>query len=164
MGNQGVEEARNKSANCDSTKLTEKGHIQNAFVCLDRNHRLAWRIMEEMAATFTNKSERAALGPVLTSNTIKKLYNITNFSRFKGADLEVLPVSSFLPIGCNKANDLWNYEAHQDWDEVFKCSYAVHFFSYLTSKKPIRKELQHEAYSYLGPKHCPISYWSTDKF
>ena len=40
----------------------------------------------------------------------------------------------------------------------FKSSLVVHFFSSRTDSKPVFGNQLHEAYSYLGPKMCPLSF------
>ena len=154
---------------CNGNGPSEKGHIQNAFISLDKGHRLSLEIMKNMGEKFTNKSGRAAIGPLLTTKTIRDLYNVRNLTGFKSNDLTVLPTFNFFPIGAGKApTNLWIRTrtglSESDWNKLFECSYGVHFYSYLTRQTPVRRDPSHEAYAFLGPKHCPLSYWSTSDF
>merc|ERR1712086_862902 len=72
----------------------------------------------------------------------------------------VLPPKYFYPRPWMFANALFDKLTGDDWDSLFKDTYAVHFYA---SSSPTRKILRPKfygkkvpAYSYLGVQHCPI--------
>ncbi|XP_075251634.1 lactosylceramide 4-alpha-galactosyltransferase-like [Convolutriloba macropyga] len=154
---------------CQLREPDEKGHIQNAFISLDKGHLLTWAIMENMKTRFSRKTGRAGIGPLLATRSFREVYQTRNISGFSGTDIKVLPTFNFFPIGAGKATQfLWlrpeNETTENGWDELFSCSYAVHFYSYLTKNIPVNRNANLEAYAHLAPKHCPNSYWSYATF
>ena len=54
--------------------------------------------------------------------------------------------------------------AFNKWREVFAHSSAVHFFGHHTSDLAVHDHPQFSAYALLGPRYCPLSYYSTNNF
>ena len=74
----------------------------------------------------------------------------------------------FYPRPWMFANSLFDKLTGEEWDSLFKDTYAVHFYA---SSSPTRKILRPKfygkkvpAYSYLGVQHCPISFFSEKTF
>ena len=75
--------------------------------------------------------------------------------------LRILPDFSFMPVHWRHVKSvLWSKKdrSSQFWDELFQCSYAVHFFSCASKNLPVSGHAHKDAYSYLGPTHCPLSF------
>ena len=163
------ESVKNNSEFCDPKGPSEKGHIQNAFVALDKGHQLPWKIMENLVKTYNGDKNRAATGPLLLTHSIEELYHISSkeLRGFKNESLTILPTFKFFTTGANRVGTIFNTRKERisvEWDEFFSCSYAVHFYSYNTKKLKVSRNPKTDTYSYLAPKHCPISYLSQKQF
>ena len=51
-----------------------------------------------------------------------------------------------------------------NWEEMFKRSSAVHFFSKKTAGLGVLDDPRYNAYALLGPHYCPVSYYSVEHF
>ena len=52
----------------------------------------------------------------------------------------------------------------EQWKKTFKDSSAVHFFSKETSDLAVYDNPQYSAYALLGPRYCPLAYYSNSSF
>ena len=50
------------------------------------------------------------------------------------------------------------------WRKLFQNSSSVHFFSKETSEIAVSDHPQFSAYALLGPRYCPVSYYSVKSF
>ena len=160
---------KNNSEFCNPEAPSEKGHIQNAFVALDKGHQLPWKIMENLVRIYNGDQNRAATGPLMLTHSIEQLYQISpkELRGFKSANLTIFPTFKFFTTGAQRAKTIFNTGKNRspaEWDEFFSCSYAVHFYSYISKHFKISGDPKTDTYSYLAPKHCPISYWSHKEF
>ncbi|XP_075265481.1 lactosylceramide 4-alpha-galactosyltransferase-like [Convolutriloba macropyga] len=161
------ETAYNNSEYCNPQGPSERGHIQNAFVSFEKHHPLPWLIMEKLVKGYHGDQPRHMTGPLMSTGAITELYKTNNLRGYSTSNLTVLPTYSFFPSGANRAHELFNYKkdlSPKDWDNFFQCTYAVHFYSYLSKNWSIGKNPARSAYVYLAPKHCPVSFQSTEKF
>ena len=50
------------------------------------------------------------------------------------------------------------------WEQLFRQSSAVHFFSKLTGDLAVVDDPRYSAYAVLGPRYCPLAYHSCENF
>ena len=50
------------------------------------------------------------------------------------------------------------------WEQLFRQSSAVHFFSKVTGNLAVVDDPRYSAYAVLGPRYCPLAYYSCDNF
>ena len=50
------------------------------------------------------------------------------------------------------------------WEQLFRQSSAVHFFSKMTSDLSVVNDPRYSAYAVLGPYYCPLAYYSCENF
>ena len=105
----------------------------------------------------------------LVSATVKSLYKINQFENFSNSELTILPTQSFYPAGANQLDSLWVREKNmtmteEKWKHFFRDTLIVHFYAFQTRMRRITRNVKTEAYSYLAPHVCPVSYWSSKQF
>ena len=157
---------------CNGNGPSEKGHIQNAFISLDKGDRSSMTIISGNYKKWVKNLQTNSSScnrSVSYQKNIRDLNNVRNITGLKSNDLTVLPTFNFFPMGAGTApTNLWIRTqtglSDSEWDKLFECSYGFHFYSYITRRTPVRRDPSHEAYAFLGPKHCPLSYWSTSDF
>ena len=50
------------------------------------------------------------------------------------------------------------------WQRLFSGSVAVHFFSHTSEMIRVYDDPRYSAYAVLGPRYCPIAFYSTKNF
>ena len=165
--NRNMDSVMAKNETCKANGTSEQGYLTNGYFQLDKGHPLTWEVIESMGVKFKRHLKRTSIGPLLTTTTFLSLYKTSYLSNFKSANIQVLPTFTFFPIGSHAANEnLWSKTSRstKDWENMFACSYGVHFFSHLTNDRKVKRNEKHEAYSYLAKKHCPFSFFSRKHF
>lgn len=158
-----------KNETCDprGSMETSGSHIQNAYTALEKGHPVTLKLIENLANKYTRNVSRFETGPLLITRTVQEVYQQSFKKLQPSPEFSLLPTYFLYPIGANRARqDLWRNEpiSSKDWDRLFECSYAVHFYNYLSEKWPVKRLPNREAYAYLGEKFCPLSYWSAQNF
>ena len=77
--------------------------------------------------------------------------------------IKIADTNVFYPVESGSAKDLWE-ESPVGWEKHFENSYMVHFYSHQTLMKRVTRNPIKEAYSYLGPKYCPVAFWFSENF
>ena len=84
--------------------------------------------------------------------------------------IHILESQNFFPMSWMEATDMATQSrSAKEWQEVVKDSYSIDFFrSSSNNTTPIRKLKYYgkkiPAYAYLGPKYCPLSFYSENTF
>jgi len=140
-------------------------HLANGEFQFKGNHQILWETMEAFSKEFTGK-KRVEVGPMLITRTIKNHFQVEFVETIKSETLTVLPVQEFYPIKSFEKDQFWPVEpkSFKYWAKLFENSSMVHFYGSKTNVLVIERDPSHEAYAVLGPRYCPISYWSSDRF
>ncbi|XP_075258859.1 lactosylceramide 4-alpha-galactosyltransferase-like isoform X2 [Convolutriloba macropyga] len=143
--------------------------LNGAHIHLEKGHPLGREILEEIERVFHARGKRNHIGPPLVYKGALHLLNMKKLVNFEAPRLSILPFFSFNPVYWARAAEvLWRQKplrSTAEWDDMFACSYIVHFYGYMTRGKSVRgDDPLREAYSYLAPKHCPISLQPPSEF
>ena len=110
----------------------------------------------------------ACIGPGLLTWTARKVTNVTMIKDIPdSADLSVTLMQRMMPVYWASSPGLLFPEepvSFQTWDTMFKNSSTVHFFGKMTAHLVSHNDPQYSAYALLGPRYCPVSYYSTQEF
>ena len=77
--------------------------------------------------------------------------------------IKIVDTNVFYPVEAGVAAQLWE-QSPVGWEKHFENSMMVHFFSHQTLMKKVTRNPIKEAYSYLGPKYCPVAFWFSENF
>ncbi|XP_075257624.1 uncharacterized protein LOC142349755 isoform X2 [Convolutriloba macropyga] len=155
--------------NCGIAKGTQRGRwLSNGQFHFDAGHQYPWKFMEHVNQSYgVNISDRHQAGPKVAWEVAKNMYGLKNLTNQvveagkANRHMTILPDFSFLPSEFSSiGNKLYPGTARtpQEWDALFKCSYTVHFYSNTWGHKAVSGDPKLDAYSYLGPTHCPNSF------
>ena len=149
----------------DNLKNMSAKHLQNAEFKFEKNHKLLWKTMEEIAKRYEGR-HRIEIGPLFITSVVKSFYNVTDIEHFKNQELEIVPNDYFYPAKAYEISKLWTIDTQNedDWKRLLKDSYIIHFYSSQTNSLVVQRNVNYEVYSYLGPKYCPVAYWSSESF
>jgi len=144
---------------------TTRHHVANGELQFQPRHRLLLHNMVNFASVFLGQ-RRVEVGPMLTTRSIKELYNVSDVSGLTAPDLTVLDPEVFFPVRSYETEKLWPTapSSFLQWKEMFENSSMVHFYGSITEKWEVDRQPAHQAYSILAPRYCPISFGSTKDF
>ena len=108
------------------------------------------------------------VGGKLLTKTLRKLSNSTLIKDIpKSADLTIAPQRTFMPVHWSQvSNKLWPVEplSFEKWKRMFENSSAIHTNNQMTKDIVVIDDPQYCAYALLGPKLCPLAYFSVSIF
>ena len=99
--------------------------------------------------------------------------NPIDYSRDLCSGMTVVEPRLFYPVDWFHGSELQNSNLKEHWDDLFKKSLVVHFYgssmagtsgSHATVLRPNNYGKEKPAMTYLGPKECPVSFYSTRPF
>ncbi|XP_075253395.1 lactosylceramide 4-alpha-galactosyltransferase-like [Convolutriloba macropyga] len=147
--------------------------IHNGEFGFPAGHEFLLQYMESANRTYDPMSDkRNQVGPSHAVLVATQMYKtrLTNRILDKGKphrEVTLIPDYTFLPVVYHQAKSiLWSADPKtpQQWEDVFRCAYAVHFYSHYNDHRNVSGDPTKDAYSFLGPKHCPqaFSYYKTE--
>ena len=155
--------------------------IANGFFHNDAGHVFLETAMNVFNETFVNGVHLSS-GPMVFTTALKKVcdqkdksntsFNRLDYSRGHCAGIELVEPWLFYPVDWFHSTVLNNNHLFVDgyWEEKFKNSVAVHFYGSLVSHDndrvlpPKNYGKKKPAMAYIGPKACPLSFFSTSPF
>ena len=172
--------------NQSSTTLNWGKSISNALFHNDAGHVFLKTVLAMFNSTFVT-AKWASSGPMLFTKALDIIcgqkekqtrpLNPADYNRKKCLGMTIAKPSSFYPMNFYSAGDLSKKRPISYWEEHFQDSYAIHFYKTshqqlfgtqpennptVLQPKHYGKELP--ALPYLGPRNCPLSFWSTRPF
>ena len=140
-------------------------YLANGEFQFEGKHQILWQTMQAFTELFTGNN-REEVGPMLITRTIKEHFHIEFVETINSETLTVLPVQAFYPVEWFEISKFWPVEpkSFKHWATLFENSSMVHFYGSQTNVLVVERDPSHEAYAVLGPRYCPISYWSADRF
>ena len=146
-------------------KNTLSPHLANGEFHLQRNHRLLLHTMNLLARQYRGEL-RVEVGPRLITEAVKTVYNVSQVGGLHSADLTVMPPNFFYPAKSYEVRSLWqeNPKSFSFWSDFLANSSMVHFYGSQSNEIVVQKNPSHELYAVIGPRYCPISYWSSKHF
>ena len=104
----------------------------------------------------------------LMSQHVKKIYNVTMAKDIPtSTDFTIIPMNRFLPVfHMRVVNTLWPEVGvpFDVWRIIFTNSSAIHFNNKITRGLAVPDDPQFSAYALLGPRLCPLAYYSSRNF
>ncbi|XP_063714396.1 uncharacterized protein LOC134842128 [Symsagittifera roscoffensis] len=143
-----------------ATKRQGSYQISSSQFHLSKGHRLAWLVMEMTHRIFDPiKGERNHIGPIILTDAVKKMYNLSLITNINAKDLTILPSYTITPTW-NRREMMWTKQDKSEsyWDELTRCSFVHHLFNTANENLKVTGNPKREIYSYYGPKICPIAF------
>jgi len=143
----------------------EKGliYVTNSAFAFSRHHHLLLMAMHLLQKSY-NPSCWACIGPGLISECVHKIANTTVIKNIpESAQINFVKRSKLMPVNWNELFPEKPTTFHQ-WKQIFKDSSAVHFFSHANVNLVVDDDPQYSAYALLGPRYCPLAYFSDKNF
>ena len=104
----------------------------------------------------------------LMGQHVKKIYNVTMAKDIPiSSDLAINPMTRYLPVQYSGVVSRFWPEVGVPFDvcrKLFANSSAVHFNYMITNKVAVPDDPQFSAYALLGPRLCPLAYYSSRNF
>ena len=140
-------------------------HLANGDFHFKRKHPLLLFTMQGLAKIYRGK-KRTEVGPLLITQATRMLYKVTDVGTLQTSQITVMPPSFFYPAKSFEVGSLWTEKpmAFSDWFLFLENSTMVHFYGSQTNKLVVERNPSHELYALLGPRYCPVSYWSSTHF
>ena len=108
------------------------------------------------------------IGPTLFTAVAKKMSNVSSIQDIPdSADLTVTPMQRMIPVHWSAAPELFFPElpvSFNRWKTMFENSSTVHFFGKITANILVPDDPQYSTYALLGPRYCPLAYYSMEQF
>ena len=152
--------------------------VSNALFHNDAEHVFLKSAIRQFESSFKNgvwgssgpKVFTKALEDICNSKT--KPLNPKHYNRKYCSGMAVLRPRLFYPLDWFGAADLWTKHLDSYWESLFNQSYVVHFYESSTKNlgmkaKVLRPNMygrEKPAFAFLGPKECPISFFSERPF
>jgi len=146
-------------------KDTTNKVTNNAF-SMPAKHPLFLSILTKMAKIEHHKCW-ACIGPDLITLTLQRTTNISSFRRLDGVqDINFVPYLRISGIDWPDSDELFpeKPKSFKEWEKMFEKASAVHFYSHRTWNFKSFDDPRYSAYAVVGPKYCPISYYSVPDF
>ena len=156
--------------------------ISNAFFHNDAGHIFLQTAIKYFKSMFVN-GVWASSGPVVLSKALDDIcgqlnkqtrpLNPIDYSRTLCSGMRVVEPRLFYPVNWFHASELQQSRLKEHWEELFKKSLVVHFYgsSQEGSGGGVQRVLRPNNYgkekpamTYLGPRECPLSFYSTRPF
>jgi len=155
--------------------------LSNSFFHFDSGHPFLKMAIEEFSTAFDpGIGGWASAGPDLFTKILHRLCGVAEGSwpeitedRFNPEKCRGVTVSHpklTYPVPWFEAALLWTpRRSNKEWKEFFSSAVSIHFyFSSVSNKERCHRPQQYgkmkPAYAYLGPKYCPLSFWSEKEF
>ena len=138
----------------------------NAF-SFSKHHPLPLMAMKHLKQSY-NPDCWNCIGPKLITSCVRKLArtelveNIPESAQINFTPLNRIMTVHFLRVKQTLFPETPN--SFSDWKRLFEYSSAVHFFSKTTSGLAVPDSPGYSAYALLGPRYCPLAYYSVASF
>ncbi|XP_075261006.1 lactosylceramide 4-alpha-galactosyltransferase-like [Convolutriloba macropyga] len=163
---------------CEIGEGTEIGRsenwLNNAHFQFSKHHQFPWEFLQYVNKTYNPEvSDRRQAGPKVCGIVATRLYNLSRRTNMKipsddkSREIQFLPTFKFQPAGFREIGPKLYPKTPQkaeDWEKLFRCSYIVHFYSNKWGRQRVTGDPERDAYSYLGPTYCPLSFKHLDEF
>ena len=156
--------------------------ISNAFFHNSAGHIFLQTAIKHFKSTFVN-GVWSSSGPVVLTKALDDIcgqlnkqtrpLNPIDYNRDLCFGMTVVEPRLFYPVDWFHGSELQNSNLKEYWDDLFKKSLVVHFYgssmagtggSHATVLRPNNYGKEKPAMTYLGPKECPVSFYSTRPF
>ena len=140
-------------------------HLANGEFHFKRKHPLLLLTMLGLNKTYRGEY-RNEVGPLLITQATKMLYKVTDVATLQTRQITVMPPSFFYPAKSFEVGSLWQEKpvAFSHWFRFLENSKMVHFYGSQTNMIVVERNPSHELYAVIGPRYCPVSYWSSSHF
>ena len=144
---------------------TTSPHLANGEFHFKRKHPLLLLTMQGLNTTYRGE-HRNEVGPLLITQAAKMLYKVRDVGSLQSSQITVMPPSFFYPAKSYEVGSLWREKpmAFADWFRFLQNSVMVHFYGSQTNQLVVERNPGHELYAVIGPRYCPVSYWSSTHF
>eukprot|EP00092_Neocalanus_flemingeri_P026661 GFUD01028904.1.p1 GENE.GFUD01028904.1~~GFUD01028904.1.p1 ORF type:complete len:388 (-),score=75.77 GFUD01028904.1:90-1253(-) len=109
----------------------------------------------------------ACIGRLMAASA-RKLANTSLIENIPtSAQLSITPMQRMLPVHYSRiVNTMWPEVPvpFKTWEKLFRNSSAIHFNSKMTSNLAVPDDPQYSSYALLGPRLCPVAYYSSRNF
>lgn len=142
--------------------------IPNGDFHFEAQHPFLEKLMNESVISYS-ETDRTSLGPPFWYKTLYDYCNLTTSNIYEvnnsSCPVSVLPHHYFYPVHWTKVESLFHRQpTATTWDQMFANSTLVHMYGYLSRAYKVTRNPNVEAYSYLAPTHCPLSYEGCSSF
>ena len=138
----------------------------NAF-SFSKHHPLPLMAMKHLQQSYDPACWNC-IGPKLITDCVQKISRTKLVEKIpKSVEINFTPLRRIMSVHWLKvAQTLFpeKPKTFEEWKRLFKYSSAVHFFSKTTSGLTVFDNPQYSAYALLGPRYCPIAYYSVNNF
>ena len=140
-------------------------HLANGEFHFKRSHRLLLHTMKLLDKVYKGE-RRIEIGPLLITRAVKTLYNVSQVGGLRARDITVMPPVFFYPAKSYQVKTLWHEKQRKfsEWSKFLENSVQVHFYGSQTNQIVVEKNPSHELYAVIGPRYCPVSFWSSEHF
>ncbi|XP_075253166.1 uncharacterized protein LOC142344969 [Convolutriloba macropyga] len=172
-----VNNSLSSKSNCQLKPSSQTGiYLNNGHFHFTPHHQFPKNVLEYVNKNYdTKRNYRGQAGPNVSSTVAKNMYRRTKLTNgvieadHADRNLTILPDFTFMPVHWSEVKSkLWTKQYFSSpevhWENLFRCSWVVHFFSYVSSKIPVTGNPHRDAYSYLGPQYCPKSFADLEQF
>ena len=141
--------------------------VTNSAFMFTAHHPLILTAMLDLLKGY-NPACWACIGPSLLTGVARKITNVSMIQDIPAsADLTVTLMQRMMPVYWSAAPELLFPEepvSFNRWKTMFENSSTVHFFGKMTAHLVVHDDPQYSAYALLGPRYCPLAYYSTEQF
>lgn len=155
--------------------------LSNSFFHFTAGHPFLEQVIQEFSSSFDpGLNGWASAGPDLFTKILHRLCGVKEGTwpeisekRFNLETCQGFQVSHpkyTYPVAWFEAALLWTpRRTNKEWKQMFSSTVSIHFyFSSVSNKErchqPHKYGKMKPAYAYLGPKYCPLSFWSEQEF
>ena len=144
---------------------TSSPHLANGEFHFKRKHPLLLLTMQGLAKVYRGE-HRNEVGPLLITQAARMLYKVGDVGTLQTSQLTVMPSSFFYPAKSFQVESLWQARprSFSEWFLFLQNSKMVHFYGSQSNMLVVERNPSHELYAVLGPRYCPVSYWSSQHF
>ena len=137
--------------------------VTNSAFSFSKHHRILSMAMYKLQRSYDPECW-ACIGPELITRCVQRISETNLIQQIpESAKINFIPKYRLMPL-------YW-YElfpekptTFEEWKQAFKDSSAVHFFSHANVNLEVDDDPQYSAYALLGPRYCPLSYYSDKNF
>ena len=144
-----------------------KPEITNAAIGLPEKHPLLAKALENIESYFDPHCW-ICIGPQLLTDLAIEMGNVSNIEEIEASSLlPVVPDYRLHPHDHDEGPPLYFSEdpiSFKEWKSMFENSSAIHFYNKFTQSIVVEDDPSHFLYALLGPRYCPVSYYSTKQF
>ena len=152
---------------CYNTFRSGSISVTNNAFSFSKNHPFLMMVMNHVKQAY-DPSCWGCIGPTLfTKIAIEmtdtdRVENIANNSSINFIPFKEIMSSNYQSAKANLFPE--KPKSFEDWKIFFQNSSSVHFFSKITSELGVSDDPQYSAYALLGPRYCPLSFYSVTHF